>query len=42
MKFTSHLLQILDFGLARLTSGGIQTGYVATRYAHLCILFSRI
>ena len=32
MKFTSNLLQILDFGLARLGSNGVQTGYVATRW----------
>ncbi len=25
------LLQILDFGLARVLSNGIQTGYVSTR-----------
>ncbi len=25
-------LQILDFGLARIASNGVQTGYVATRY----------
>jgi hypothetical protein len=36
-------LKILDFGLARVASDGVHTGYVATRYvAHSSLVFKNV